>query len=264
MTECIPTALVTGASRGLGRGIALQLAKEGLSVAVGFARNETAALETISLCAANRKTPGQRFEAVQADISRTEEGKRLIDTVLARLGRIDHLVNNAGIAPRTRVDITATTEQSFNEVLQTNLVGPFFLTQAVANLWLSGGVSPIPATGFKIIFITSISAYTASVSRGEYCISKAGLSMARQLWAVRLAAENIGVYEIRPGIMTTDMTAAVKDKYDSLIGDGLVPQRRWGTARDVGLAVAAAVRGDLAFSTGTVIDVDGGFNLRRL
>jgi NAD(P)-dependent dehydrogenase (short-subunit alcohol dehydrogenase family) len=264
MSVPTPAALVTGASRGLGRGVALQLAKEGFSVAIGFARNENAALEAAKHCSRNRITPDQRFEPVKADISLPGSAKSLVAAVLSRLGRIDLLVNNAGIAPRVRADITRTTEDSFNEVLQTNLVGPFFLTQEVANAWLAGTVSRLPGVGFKVVFVTSISAYTASVARGEYCVSKAGLSMARQLWAARLASEGIQVYEIRPGIMRTDMTEAVREKYDALIDEGLVPQRRWGTAQDVGLVVASIVRGNLDYCTGTVIDVDGGFSLRTL
>ena len=181
-----------------------------------------------------------------------------------KFGRVDVLVNNAGVAPRQRADITEMAERSFEEVLRTNLQGPFFLTQEVVNLWLKETISPALKDGFKLIFITSVSAYTASINRGEYCISKAGLSMARQLWASRLAAEGIQVFEIRPGIMATDMTSGVKDKYDRLLEEGLVPQKRWGTPKDVGLAVCAILGGGFPFSTGAVIDVDGGFCLRRL
>ena len=172
------------------------------------------------------------------------------------------LVNNAGVAPRQRADLLEASEESFTEVLATNLVGPYFLTQAVARHWLS---EPAPAGRRRaVIFVTSISAAYASVTRGEYCVSKAGLTMARELFAVRLAEAGIGVYEVRPGLMQTDMTKAVKEKYDALIAEGLVPQVRWGTPEDVGRAVAALVGGDFDFSQGTVVDVDGGFRLLRL
>lgn len=171
-------------------------------------------------------------------------------------------MNNAGIAPRRRADLLQATEESFAEVLATNLVGPYFLTQQVARHWLARPGEPERRRA--VVFVTSISAAYASVSRGEYCVSKAGLSMARELFAVRLAAAGIGVYEVRPGLMETDMTRAVKEKYDALIADGLVPQGRWGSGADVGRAVAALVSGGFDFSQGTVVDVDGGFSLLRL
>jgi len=174
------------------------------------------------------------------------------------------LVNNAGIAPKVRADITEASEASFEELIRTNLQGPYFLTQIVSRHWLSKKHEAALPHGFKIVFVTSISADTASTGRGEYCISKAGLAMAAQLWATRLAAENIQVVELRPGIMATDMTSGVKDKYDKLLADGLVPQKRWGTGEDVGLAVRSVLAGHFPFSTGAVIPIDGGFHLRRL
>ncbi len=260
----VPVILVTGASRGLGRGIAVRLARERCSVAINYAGNETAAAETVSECTAVAPLQDQRFVAIQADISVTRERERLVADTLARFGRIDGLVNNAGIAPRERADITTASEASFEDVIRTNLQGPYFLTQAVARYWLSGVQVAALSTGFKVVFVTSISADTASVNRGDYCISKAGLSMAAQLWATRLAPEGIQVVEVRPGIMATDMTAGVKEKYDQLLEAGLVPQRRWGSPDDVGLAVAAVISGSLPFSSGAVLPVDGGFHVRRL
>ena len=183
---------------------------------------------------------------------------------LSTLGRIDALENNAGIAPRVRADLTHATEESFGELIRVNLQGPYFLTQAVARHWLENKPQPALPTGHKVVFITSISADTASVDRGDYCVSKAGLAMAVQLWAARLAAHNIQVVEVRPGIMATDMTAGAKAKYDLLMAGGLVPQGRWGTPEDVGLAVRSIIAGQLPFSTGSVIAVDGGFHIRRL
>ena len=184
--------------------------------------------------------------------------------MLARFGRIDALVNNAGIAPRVRADLTQATEESFEEIVRVNLQGPYFLTQAVARHWLERRPEPALPGGHKVVFITSVSADTASVNRGDYCISKAGLSMAAQLWASRLSREGILVVEVRPGLMATDMTAAAKEKYDRLIADGLVPQGRWGTPGDVGLAVRSVIAGDLPFSAGSVLMVDGGMHVRRL
>jgi 3-oxoacyl-[acyl-carrier protein] reductase len=259
-----PVILVTGSGRGLGRGIAVQLAAEGCSVAINYAGNHAAAQETAALCRNAAKGTGQEFVPLQADIRLKADRGRLLADTLSKFGRIDALVNNAGIAPRVRADITEATEESFEELMGVNLQGPYFLTQAVARHWLANTSGAALPTGRKIIFITSISADTASVNRGEYCISKAGLAMAAQLWAARLAADNIQVIEVRPGIMATDMTAGAKAKYDTLLADGLVPQRRWGTPEDVGLAVSSIIAGHFPFSTGAVIAVDGGFHIRRL
>lgn len=259
-----PVVLVTGASRGLGRGIALQAAQAGYSVAINYAGNQAAAEETRKLCQAAAPSADQAFEIFQADIGSPADRKRLLSETLARFGRLDALVNNAGIAPRVRADLTETNEESFDEVLGINLKGPFFLTQAAVNYWLNEKPEPLLKGGFKVIFVSSISAYTASVNRGEYCISKAGLAMVTQLFASRTADQGIQVFELRPGIMQTDMTSGVKGKYDALLEQGLVPQKRWGQPEDLGLAVQALLGGQFPFSTGEVINIDGGFHLKRL
>jgi NAD(P)-dependent dehydrogenase (short-subunit alcohol dehydrogenase family) len=267
-----PTAgaiIVTGASRGLGRGIALELAGAGYSVLINYHGNATAAARTVADCQARAPSATSRFLAVQADIALAADRQRLVDSCLDEFGAIRGLVNNAGIAPRVRADILDASEASFEELLRTNLQGPYFLTQTVARYWLDQDQrNPLSrdtgAIQRHIVFITSISAAAASVNRGDYCVSKAGLAMSVQLWATRLAAEGINVYEIRPGIMETDMTSAVKVKYDALIAEGLVPQRRWGLPDDVGRIVRAIMDGDFAFSTGMVFHADGGFNLSRL
>jgi NAD(P)-dependent dehydrogenase (short-subunit alcohol dehydrogenase family) len=260
----VPVVLVTGASRGLGRGVAVEAAAQGLSVAINYASNAAAAAETAELCRRAAANPGQAFVAVQGDVGRPGDRAAILAQTLDAFGRLDALVNNAGIAPRVRADLTETTEASFEEVLRVNLQGPYFLTQAVANHWLANRYAPALPGGFKIVFVTSISADTASVNRGEYCISKAGLAMTSQLWAVRLADQGVQVLELRPGIMATDMTSGAREKYDKLIAEGLVPQRRWGTAEDVGRAVRAVLAGHFPFTTGDVIHLDGGFHVRRL
>ena len=226
---------------------------------VNYRRNVDAARETLRLVEA----AGGTGLVVQADVARAGDRERLVTRTLERFGRIDLLVNNAGVAPRRRVDILETTEASYDEVMAVNLKGPFFLTQRVARVMielLQAGAIREP----KIVNIGSISAYTSSPSRGEYCISKAGLAMVTALFADRLAEHGIHVYEIRPGITATDMTSVVKERYDRLIAEGLTPIRRWGTPEDVARAVVAIAEGYLPFSTGEVINVDGGFHLRRL
>ena len=269
MNHHAPAVLITGGSRGLGRGVAVALAGGGFSAAICYRNDQAAARKTLEACCRKAEErmaagapPGQRFTAHRADVASADDRQRLLDEVHAEFGALDALVNNAGIAPRRRDDLIDATEESFDEVLRVNLSGPHFLTQAVARRWLAGGASPPRPR--SVVFITSISAEYASTMRGEYCISKAGLSMSRELWAARLAEERIAVYEVRPGIMRTDMTAAVTGKYDALIAGGLVPQRRWGTPADVGSAVAALLSGAFPFSHGAVIDVDGGFRLKRL
>jgi 3-oxoacyl-[acyl-carrier protein] reductase len=257
-------ALVTGASRGLGRGIAETLAKDGFSVAIHYASNRTAAEETAAACRTLARDPAQRFITVGGNVGNAADRARIVADTLSALGRIDALINNAGMAPRVRADIVEATEESFDEVIAVNLKDPYFLSQLVVRHWLGRkGESPLPG-GFKLVIVSSISAYLASINRGEYCISKAGLGMVTKLWASRLATEGVQVFEIRPGIMATDMTAGVKDKYDKLIAEGLVPQKRWGTAEDVGLAVSALLAGNFPFSTGDTINVDGGIHLQRL
>jgi NAD(P)-dependent dehydrogenase (short-subunit alcohol dehydrogenase family) len=252
-------ALVTGAGRGIGRGIALALAERGWAVAVNYRGNAEAAQETGRAVEA----AGGRALLVQANVGLTADRERLLAETLAAFGRLDLLVNNAGMGPRQRVDMLEVAEASYDEVMAVNLKGPFFLAQAAAKTMiglLKAGAIHNP----KIINIGSISAYTASTNRAEYCISKAGVGMLTALLADRLANEGINVYEIRPGIIETDLTSVAKAKYDALIADGLTPIRRWGQPHDVAAAVVAIADGYLPFSTGEVINVDGGFHLRRL
>jgi len=255
---------VTGASRGLGRGIAVELAAGGCCVAINFQGNRAAAEATAALCRKAASRAGQQFVPIQANVGSRADRARLVGAALGALGRIDALVNNAGVAPAVRADLVDADEQDFERLLRVNLQGPYFLTQAVVRHWLEKKPKPALPGGHKVVFVTSVSADTASTDRGAYCVSKAGLSMAAQLWAVRLAREHIQVAEVRPGIMATDMTARVKSKYDRLLAGGLVPQGRWGTPRDVGLAVGAVLADRLPFSAGAVIDVDGGLHIRRL
>lgn len=242
-----PVALVTGASRGIGRAIAIELAKT--HQVVGTYRGNLEA--AMSLSSESGAT------IFQLDVASREGREAVMQFVMQKHGRLDLLINNAGMAPRERNDILEASEESFSEVLDTNLRGPYFLSQAAANVMLEAGSG-------RIVFITSISSYTASVNRGEYCISKAGLSMASQLYAARLAGEGIGVFEIRPGIIETDMVAPVLKKYRQLAAKGLLPQGRLGQPEDVADAVRAVADGKLDYSAGQVIDVDGGFNLRTL
>lgn len=240
-------ALVTGASRGIGRGIAMELAKTHKVVATYRGRRD-AAESLQAACGA---------DIVQSDIGSAADREALIAYVKDKYGRLDLLVNNAGIAPRERRDILEATEEIFDEVLDTNLKGPYFLTQLAARMMVE------QASG-RIVFVTSISVYTASVMRGEYCISKAGLGMAVSLWAARLAQHGVGVFEVRPGIIRTDMIEKVKDAYEEKAKGGLLPQGRLGDPEDVAKAVRAVADGLLDYGTGTVINADGGFHLRTL
>ena len=244
-----PIAIVTGASRGIGRAIALELARDH-SVVATYRGSEEAARALKEECGA---------EIFRCDIASHDDRLGLLDFCFDKFGRLDLLVNNAGIAPRERKDLLEASEESFDDVLTTNLKGPYFLTQVAARRMLGqeGG-------GGRIVFVTSISSYTSSTNRGEYCVSKAGLSMTVQLFADRLAAEGIGVFEIRPGIIQTDMIAKVKGKYEKLAEEGLLPQGRLGLPEDIAKAVRAIADGGLDYSTGQVLDVDGGFHLRRL
>ncbi|MDA0710055.1 MAG: 3-ketoacyl-ACP reductase [bacterium] len=254
-----PVALVTGSSRGIGRGIALSLAQAGYDILVNYAGNELAAQETAKAV----KTLGQRAEICQADVTRSEDGRRLVDFTLSSFGRLDMLVNNAGIAPPVRADILEATQESYDQVMATNLKGPYFLTQYAANKMIAlqkDGTVKTP----RIVIITSISAFASSTARGEYCVSKAGLSMMTRLFADRLAPFGIPVNEIQPGIIQTDMTGPVKEKYDKLIAEGLTPIRRWGQPEDIGKVAAAIGLGYFDFTTGAAFPVDGGFHLRRL
>jgi 3-oxoacyl-[acyl-carrier protein] reductase len=253
------TALVTGGTRGIGLGIARALAHEGWNLALGGtreARDVAPALEELSAA-------GSEVNYIQADVARCDDRERLLRELDERCGAVHALVNNAGRAPRIRADILDASEDIFEELLRTNLQGPYFLTQAIARRQLErrrADASFAPC----IVFITSVSAEMASINRGEYCVSKAGLSMAARLFAVRLAPEGIPVYEVRPGVIATDMTAGVREAYDRRIREGLIPDNRWGQPEDVGRAVAALVRGDVPYATGTIVHVDGGLSLPRM
>ncbi len=238
-----PVALITGASRGIGRAIAIELASTHRVIATYRGRKDAAdSLKAEIGC-----------EILPCDIGIGKDRQALVESA----GPIGLLVNNAGMAPRERRDILDATEESFDELISVNLKGPYFLTQQIARSMIERGSG-------RVVFVTSISAYTASINRGDYCISKAGLSMAAALWAARLAPHNIGVFEIRPGVIRTDMISAVEDIYEKRIADGLLPQRRMGEGRDVARAVRAIAEGSLDYSTGQVINVDGGFHLRTL
>jgi len=237
-----PVALVTGGTRGIGLGIARALQRDGFEIAT---------------CGIRPTCEIPDFFYCPCDVADRAARERMLAAIRQRFGRLDVLVNNAGIAPAVRADILDATEESFERLIRTNLQGPYFLTQAVAR-WM------IEQKRGCIINISSISATVASVNRGDYCISKAGVAMATQLWAARLGEFGISVYEVRPGIIQTDMTAGVREKYDKLIAGGLLVQARWGLPEDVGKAVAALARGDLPYSTGQVIYVDGGLTVRRL
>jgi NAD(P)-dependent dehydrogenase (short-subunit alcohol dehydrogenase family) len=255
-----PVALVTGGSRGIGYGICEKLAEEGYNLAVCGRRKGGDVMPGLRAL----ETAGAELLYIQADIGNAADRVKLIAGIRGHFGRLDVLVNNAGMAPRVRQDILEATEDIYEEVMRVNLQGPYFLTQAAARWMTEEAAESEEPRRLSIIFITSISSTVASPSRGEYCISKAGLSMAASLWTVRLAEYGICVNEIRPGIIATDMTSAVKDKYDKLIGDGLTLQPRWGTPEDVGKAVASLVRGDWGYSTGQAIYVDGGMTVGRL
>jgi NAD(P)-dependent dehydrogenase (short-subunit alcohol dehydrogenase family) len=263
-----PVALITGASRGIGRGVALELAKLGWDVVINFAGNAAAAQKTATDCVSLAKAQHKsvRAEICQGDIGATRDRQRLIEFTRETFNRLDLLVNNAGVAPEVRADLLEAGEESFDRLMRINVKGPYFLTQLAAKWMIEQGKAGTSTVSVqpRIITISSISAYTASVNRGDYCVAKAALAMLTPLYAARLAEHRINVYEIRPGIIATDMTAPVKEKYDRLIADGLTPIRRWGAPEDVGKAVAAIAQGALPFSTGEVINVDGGFHLRRL
>ncbi len=265
-----PVALITGASRGIGRGIALALAEAGHDLVVNFVASEAAARQTAADCVARGRAngPSIRAEICQADVASAADRRKLIDFTRASFGRLDVLVNNAGVAPSVRADILDAGEDSFDRLININVKGPYFLTQLAARWMIEQARDPARFTPHaprpKIVTISSISAYTASVNRGDYCVAKAALSMLTPLFATRLAEHGINVYEIRPGIIATDMTGPVKEKYDKLIVEGLTPIARWGTPEDVGKAVTAIALDLLPFSTGEVINVDGGFHLRRL
>ena len=269
-----PVALVTGASRGIGRGIALELAKIGHDLVINFASNVEAAQKTAADCVEAGKAAGHviRAEPCRADIAEAADRTALLTFTREAFGRLDLLVNNAGVAPNVRADLLEAGEESFDRLMRINVKGPYFLTQAAAKWMIEQIRNPkseirreeAEVRSPKIVTVSSISAYTASVNRGDYCVSKAALSMLTPLFAARLAAHGIHVFEIRPGVIATDMTGPVKEKYDRLIAEGLTPIARWGQPEDIGRAVAAIAGGRFPFSTGEVINVDGGFHLRTL
>ncbi len=261
-----PVAIVTGASRGIGKGIAKELASLGYDLVVNYfdftsegKPDESKAVQT------QKEIRGldAACEILRGDISSSEDRDSLVALAKSKFDRCDMLVNNAGVAPSKRMDLLEATEESFDRVLGINLKGPYFLTQQVAN-WMIEQKKANPERTYRIVSTGSISSYTSSPARGEYCVSKAGISMMTKLYADRLAEYGIGVFEISPGIIKTDMTSVVKDKYDKLIAEGLTPIKRWGQPEDIAKVVGAIAEGRLDFSTGQVINVDGGFHLRRL
>jgi len=253
------TAIVTGGTRGIGLGIARALAHEGWRLALCGRRSE----DTLRDILDELRKAGADVLYRAADVSRLADHEAFVSEVNARLGGVSALVNNAGRGPRVRADLLEASQNSFDEIIRTNLEGPYFLTQRIAKQ-LVGLKQKNPDASPAIVFVTSVSATMASINRGEYCVSKAGLAMAAQLFAVRLAEHGIPVYDVRPGIIATDMTEPVRELYDRRISEGLVPQRRWGTPDDVGSVVAALLRGDAPYATGSVIHVDGGLSIPRL
>lgn len=252
-------AIVTGAARGIGNGIAYQLAEEGYNIAI----LDVFAQEDVAVNVDRIKKTGAEVLYFKGDLSKSEDRIEFVKTVMGHFNRIDVLVNNAGVGPKVRMDILETTEESFDFVMNINLKGTFFLTQAVANEMIKVRDS-LENYRPKIVNISSMSAYTSSTSRGEYCISKAGVSMVTKLFADKLASYEINVYEIRPGIIYTPMTEVVRAKYDKLIAEGICPIKRWGYPEDIANVVSAFVSDKFAYSTGEVINVDGGFHIQRL
>ncbi len=249
------TALITGGGRGIGSGIVEELAKNHWNV--GFCGRKAPA-EMAARCEELMKKYPVKAVYFQADISNAADRQLLLDNAVAEFGQIDALVNNAGVAPEVRADLLDMTEASFDRVLDINLKGPFFLTQIVGKYFAQNKIQG------AIVSVGSISATVASISRGEYCISKAGIAMMTKLFAVKMAEFGVNVYEIRPGVIASDMTSTVKEKYDKLIANGLTLQPRWGQPEDIGKAVAALLNGALPYSTGQVINVDGGLEVQRL
>ena len=253
------TALITGGSRGIGLGIALELAREGIDLAINGMRPEQQVREVLD----QLRECGIKVIYCQGDIRQKGDRESMLEKVRKEFGQLNFLVNNAGVAPKERKDILEATEESFERVMLTNLQGPYFLSQAVAN-WLVEQKKKDDKFFGSIINISSISATVASVNRGEYCVSKAGMAMMTKLFATRLGEFDIPVYEVRPGVIETDMTAKVKAKYDKLFREGLAVQARWGQPSDIGKIVLAMVKGLLPYSTGEVIMADGGLTISRL
>jgi NAD(P)-dependent dehydrogenase (short-subunit alcohol dehydrogenase family) len=252
-------ALITGGSRGIGLGIARELADEGIHLAINGVRTEDAVSDILG----ELRSRGVKTLYCQGDISKAEERGAILEGIRKEFGYLNFLVNNAGVAPKERKDLLEASEDSFETVLRTNLQGPYFLTQSAAR-WMVALKEEQASFPAAIINISSISATVASPNRGEYCVSKAGIAMMNSLFAARLGVHDIPVYEVRPGVIETDMTAAVKEKYDALIDQGLFVQPRWGKPSDIGQIVRALVKGMLPYSTGAVILADGGLTLPRL
>jgi NAD(P)-dependent dehydrogenase (short-subunit alcohol dehydrogenase family) len=255
-----PVAVITGASKGIGRSVAIALAAEGYDIAAIARSVDSEGMENLCLEVEKR---GAQFFPVGLDISCTSCQKEVVSNILERYGRIDILVNNAGVAPLQREDLLDMSEESYERVMNINLKGPVFFAQKIARemVWLKKQMADYKPV---IVFMTSVSSVRSSTNRAEYCISKSGLSMASTVFADRLSHEGILVFEVRPGIIQTDMTAKIKDKYDKLINEGLVPQKRWGQPDDIGKAVASISRGDWNFSTGMVFEISGGLNIHKL
>lgn len=254
------SAFVTGGTRGIGLGIARALAREGWTLAIGGTRADAEVRPVVDEL---RALSNANVHYLRGDLADRRDRDRLVAEIRARLVAVNALINNAGRAPAVRADLLDASEESFEALVRTNLQGPYFLTQAIARDQIERRRAD-SSFAAAIVFVTSVSAEMASVNRGDYCVGKAGLAMAAKLFAARLAADNIPVFEVRPGIIATDMTAAVRDVYDRRIADGLVPENRWGQPDDVGKAVAALVRGDVPYATGTTITVDGGLSIPRL
>ena len=253
------TALITGGTRGIGLGIARELANAGFNLAINGVRDADSVKPVIDEL--NKK--GVQTVYIQGDISKSDDREKIFQTTLAKMGELNILINNAGIAPRERKDILDASEEIFDEVMSVNLKGPYFLTRLFANYMVE---MKKKRAGFhcSIINVSSVSASTASINRGEYCISKAGLAMTTKLWAARLGEFNIPVYEIRPGIIKTDMTYSATEKYDRLFEKGINIQKRWGLPEDVGKVALAIAMGMMPYSTGQVISVDGGMTIQTL
>lgn len=252
-------ALVTGGSRGIGFGVATALAKEGYNLAINGVREESNVVDALN----ELRAWGNEVIYCQGSIASAEDRASIVNKVYDHYGVLNVLINNAGVAPKERLDILETTQENYRYVMETNLEGPFFLTQALANKMAQSKLEDASFEG-SIVFVTSISATVTSINRGEYCLSKAGLAMTTSLFAVRMAEYGIPVYEVRPGIIATDMTSKVQSKYDQLFESGIALQPRWGTPEDIGKAVASLVRGDFPYSTGQVINIDGGMLIDKL
>ncbi len=252
-------ALITGGSRGIGFGVALKLAESGFDVAINGRRDAAEVADAIKTL----EQAGAKVLYCQADVASREDHEKMLASVKEAFGRLDVLVNNAGVAPNVRADILDAGEESFDRLISINLRGPYFLTQAASKWMIEQQKGDANFRGC-IVNVSSCSATVVSVNRGDYCISKAGVAMATQLWAARLAEFNIDVYEVRPGVIATDMTAGVTEKYDKLIAGGLTVEKRWGKPDDIGKAVAMLARGELPYATGQVLNVDGGMTLQRL